>query len=882
MHAPIFYSQPWSLLLAAILTSVVSRFLLAQLHVDALESAAGLTIRHVRNKLNTLPTSLVTTYDQAMQRIEDQQLDRKEVALKILAWVSYTFRSLSLKELQHAVAIRPGDTQLDQELIMDGSHITALCAGLVILDQRTSTVNWVHYSTKNYFEQIRSVLFSNFHASITMSCATYLTLGELRDANIWKILRDYPLAGYAAQYMADHARQHPEDALESSIIETICQLLSHPAKRKPLLALLDSLDMIRSGFYSNVEALSSHDEYALDIDTGSQAETLLDSITETSENTLQSITEEFAATQLGPSRVPEVTALHLAASMGLAKVAAMLLNETPNIDAVDETGNTALAVAMERGFEKAVEFLVNSGACVDLRDHHGQNVILLVTERDWDSVAEIVARKARETLAENDDSAQQDYVKILLAAYYGDMEGIQQVVAEARINLKGEERNVGAVALFIAVERGHAQSVASLLAVGVDVESRDFTGQTSLHRATRRKNETLMRLLLERGAAIEAKNDDGMTAFSANSRSCDQYYAKILLDAGANPNTKAHDGISQIYEAAAGGEVEYVKFLLKCGSSPSIKTRYGWTPMHWAAHNGHIEVVKLLVHAGAELSPVSDQDSTPLDMALRTNQLEVMDFLTRAGAKESRDVSCTPNATTPTEVVANLKLSKEPVDIYSIPSLAPVDLSNPPNKISLVFDTPLVESLSFGQFIYAADFPGSKDYIYHISHPLNTIIDSISIRKTKRRANMTDYPIAPEKFFPTNVLYEIIHCAPDYQDLNIHAKASSAPFGMIKMQRGWTGSWKVHYDNDGTLGLLFRTTPDWSKTQGEGNRWATDDGKLLGKSGIQAAKGGLGEVTRRIPTFTFERGLERNMEDLLVACWVAKMWSEMVVLHPEA
>jgi ankyrin repeat protein len=38
--------------------------------------------------------------------------------------------------------------------------------------------------------------------------------------------------------------------------------------------------------------------------------------------------------------------LHLAALLGLAKVAAMLLKVNPSIDAMDETGNTALAVAM--------------------------------------------------------------------------------------------------------------------------------------------------------------------------------------------------------------------------------------------------------------------------------------------------------------------------------------------------------------------------------------------------------------------------------------------------------------------------------------------------------------------------------------------------------
>ena len=57
-------------------------------------------------------------------------------------------------------------------------------------------------------------------------------------------------------------------------------------------------------------------------------------------------------------KLPEVTALYLAASMGLVKVASMLLNAVPNIDAVDGSGKTVLAVAIERGFEKAVELLV--------------------------------------------------------------------------------------------------------------------------------------------------------------------------------------------------------------------------------------------------------------------------------------------------------------------------------------------------------------------------------------------------------------------------------------------------------------------------------------------------------------------------------------------
>ena len=54
-----------------------------------------------------------------MHRVTNQDAGCKSIALKTLAWVDYAFRSLSLKELQHALAIEPGGSGLDNELIMD-------------------------------------------------------------------------------------------------------------------------------------------------------------------------------------------------------------------------------------------------------------------------------------------------------------------------------------------------------------------------------------------------------------------------------------------------------------------------------------------------------------------------------------------------------------------------------------------------------------------------------------------------------------------------------------------------------------------------------------------------------------------------------------------
>ena len=81
-------------------------------------------------------------------------------------------------------------------------------------------------------------------------------------------------------------------------------------------------------------------------------------------DTLAVIEPKFAGSQT--TTILKVTALYLAALIGLAKVALIILKETSNIDTINETGKIALAVIIERGFKKVVEFLVNSSTRVNL------------------------------------------------------------------------------------------------------------------------------------------------------------------------------------------------------------------------------------------------------------------------------------------------------------------------------------------------------------------------------------------------------------------------------------------------------------------------------------------------------------------------------------
>ena len=191
----------------------------------------------------------------------------------------------------------------------------------------------------------------------------------------------------------------------------------------------------------------------------------------------------------------------------------------------------------------------------------------------------------------------------------------------------------------------------------------------------------------------------------------------------------------------------------------------------------------------------------------------IVDLLSLAGAKESRNVPSERLKTTPEDALGELGRTGKPLDVYSVPFSEPSmgDDISPPYMLSLVFDKPLGERLSFGQFIYPSNFLATKEYYYHILYTLDTCTNSISIRNTKRRANMVDYPIDSENFSPTDLLYEIIRVSKDYQELELRAKTPNPFSKTIKMERGQTGSWRVHSAYEGTAVVLFWIISDWLK-----------------------------------------------------------------------
>ena len=537
-----------------------------------------------------------------------------------------------------------------------------------------------------------------------------------------------------------------------------------------------------------------------------------------------------------------------------------------------------LASAMEgKDPEEAVRILADRGISVDIRHDHGQDMLLLATENDWHAVASSIVIRARGLLNKETSNIERQQLAILLAAYDGNVEEFQQMMAKEALALSRDFRKVGETSLFLAVEQQNLAMTQSLLHLFVDVNAKDSSGQSALHKATRRKNIALVKLLLENNALVDCKDDCGRTPWSANVRLQDEFVLDVLRHAGADPSTKGMQGVSELYTAAKDGETDLVRFMLNSGTDPSIQTDYQWAPLHWAASYGHTECVRRLVEAGADVSVISDQRVAPLDLAIVADQHDAIAILTSAGAKEYKNI----HVTTPRQRLAQLKEGSDSVIIRTTEALEQPEskdvvarkrdgMATDQAKLRLVYDKPLSRTLNdraaVGQFVYMAGTFGPSENIYQISHLLEAQTTCISVRKAFSRAQMWDYPLRPGNFDGMDVLYDIFRSSPDYLKFELEGRHQNPLPGTIRMFGDRAGDWCIRHDHEQSSILLLRTIANYSIATSKDSRWTTESGTLLACNGWE-------DMT---PYLCFEVGVERAMQDVIVTCWIAKLWSETV------
>ena len=189
-----------------------------RLHLDRLNTQTR--ISKVRSALNDLPSKLNDTYEDAMYRIQHQHEEHRQLALRVLSWITNAVRPLRVEELQHAVSVELGDEDIDDGPLESAALIVSVCAGLVTVDAESRTVRLVHFTVEEFFREHHKKWFPDGKKVIAKTCLTYLSFNAFgkgvcsqwpdlkhKERSFEGRLEKYALLRYAAQNWSTHVCQ---------------------------------------------------------------------------------------------------------------------------------------------------------------------------------------------------------------------------------------------------------------------------------------------------------------------------------------------------------------------------------------------------------------------------------------------------------------------------------------------------------------------------------------------------------------------------------------------------------------------------------------------------------------------------------------------------
>ncbi|KAJ5826063.1 hypothetical protein N7474_003201 [Penicillium riverlandense] len=310
----------------------------AQLSLDSLSTKR--TPKAIRKALQTLPGTLRETYVNILERIEPSDW---ELARAALFWLSFSKRTLTLRELNVAVVLEETCTVFDDDMELVSPRILLqICQGLITQDKFGSVV-LAHASIKDFLtsEWISSSRVKYFSLDPTTAdqiimrqCLTYLCLENFRPGATpssqmtHEREKTHLFLKYAAQFWATHGLSCEFDGYDRELVKR----------------LFDSRHLPNRGNF------------------GVWVQTLVGDVS-------------FESIQ---STEP----LYYAASFGLVPVVKAILASDPELDINARGGrfsSTPLFVACWRSNYEVAQLLLKAGADPNLVDSSGLTIFSLAT-----------------------------------------------------------------------------------------------------------------------------------------------------------------------------------------------------------------------------------------------------------------------------------------------------------------------------------------------------------------------------------------------------------------------------------------------------------------------------------------------------------------------
>ncbi|KAL8904849.1 MAG: hypothetical protein Q9207_003009 [Kuettlingeria erythrocarpa] len=432
-------------------------FLLARLFVQSLKYKTN--VRDLRNASQSLPSTINEQYEATRSRIEEQHHDHRSLAWRILSWLSHAMSPLKMQELRHALAVNPGDSEIDTEGLEAEDLFQLCCHGLVSIERETQIIRLVHYTAQQYLDENRVSLFPDAQAQILRTCLTYLSFDKFKRGRCtFESLED------EVNKVANGKRIAKRRFLPNRLLKF--PFLRYAASNWGLHATGDV-------------GLSQQQEIMAFL----QAPLLLERAAQAKNSDLLYM---WPRSNEKANIIRKNLPLFVAGSFGLHHITASLL-----------TGQGGFDVNAQYGHSKT------TGQTPRLREGNSMtgnhSVLYKAIAHGHDAIVEILLSDGRDDLIEPST--------IYCATFCENEVAIRSMISSSPDKIKGRER-LHQILLHAAC-LGRTSVIELTMRLGADIEARDGKGQTALFLAIRHGRLPAVELLLKATAAVKTRDASG-------------------------------------------------------------------------------------------------------------------------------------------------------------------------------------------------------------------------------------------------------------------------------------------------------------------------------------------------------------------------------------
>jgi ankyrin repeat protein len=511
----------------------------------------------LRKSLATLPQTLDQTYDRILTAISEEDC---QYAMRILQWLTFSARPLSIEEIAEVVAIDLArDPAFDRnEVLEDPLEALNICSSLVTITTNKAEGRWrpaqriialAHYSVQEYLVSDRimqgqarqySMQETECHNAITKGSLMYLI--QLQQPLSTEVLDASALARYAAEFWSNHLRK-AGDGTEGTLLAMTLMSAENPA-------------------WLNWMKLYDPDR-------------------------------PWAKPNLGKGLESVATPLYFTALSGLSTITRLLLDKSADVNAQGGVYGNALQAASYGGHEQVVEMLLNRGADVGTQGGDYGNALQAASYGGHEQVVEMLLNRGADVNTQGGY-----YGNALPAASYG---GRKQVV-EMLLSRGADVHAQGGIygnALQAASLEGHEQVVEMLLSRGANVHAQGVVYGNALQAASHGGHKQVVKVLLDRGANVNTQGGYYGNALQAASYGGHEQVVEMLLNRGADVNTQGGYYGNALQAASLEGHNQVVKMLLDRGADVHAQGGDYGNALQAASDSGHEQVVEMLLNAGA-------------------------------------------------------------------------------------------------------------------------------------------------------------------------------------------------------------------------------------------------------------------------------------------